>query len=604
MKRAALLFLLITVVIPLKAQFVEPFDTKIINNTDFLPYDNLNKKQSRAVLIVKKGVHVKVLNRSDLNSGRYRVRLDDGSIGWVPAEAFCEKGTVSVNSNLFAVGGGMCRNIYVDSCGETDLLLTEWITPNDYAQINQAIEMNLLPEAFRYLPPYTLLYNPVFKRIGFQLLQGYVHSELCTIFGEPEGRIDKGFTTGIDYLSAEDYFRNIINDEHYDSLGHFYKLGCFIMYDGKGIARNISSETMAIIPYDRKVYYYFYDAKLKKKLSGSEYYILIPSDVRVHNHTVYSNKYTPPSQKYSIPVVSDQLRAENASYYQDLADKEKTTQRAIEREKPSSFKSIAIRYLVFFFVLMFLRNYMRDNWRVHHIDPKIRLAILMAMALVLCPWPAHLLDGGRVGFWGYLGLFLAVLTAFVQIYNFWYAVRVAQTCRCPNCEKWCIPKITNEVMSSILVDDMPSYTNRSQRILIGKTASFVRNHKISDKDSETIISSSDIYKIETSVTLKYVRTADKRCDLCGHTWHVENEKVALPVRGPIVTKAFVREDHKWYDVTLVDDVEQSRRENGYTKRYKAAGVFDYDNWEPYLQRYVKGDTGALDEYYEKFFRDE
>jgi len=600
MKKPLLLLLLLVAVLPLKAQFVEPFDAKVLNNTTFLPYDNLKREQSEPVLIVKKGVHVKVLNRSGINSGRYRVRLDDGSVGWVPAEAFCEKATLGA----WDVGGGRCRNIHLDKYNNikgTDLLVSDNMTPQEYAQLNQAVETRLLPLAFMYLPPYYVDQSRVFSQVDGTHMKGYVHKELCEIFGEPEGRVDKGFTNAVKNLGAIDYFKNIVNNERYDTMVHQYELGYKVRYDKKGIARDNGGVKMMTIPYGSCT---LRSVTFERKLKTSVEYTYGIYGEGLRNWAVYSNVYTPAGQKYSVPEVTDQILADNEAYYRALADAENAAAREAERAKPDPFNKVAIRFIVFLVVILFLGSYLTKNRRVRYMFPGTRFIILLLAALALCPWPAHLFDGGTVGFWGYAGLAAAAFTAFVQMVNFWYAVGLEHGCRCPNCGKWCYPDISNEIKTDIRVDAKPVYTNSSPRILIGKTSPYRFNHKINNDDSETIIRTSDIYKIQTSVPLKYKRTADKCCDRCHHSWHVDNEKYSEPIKGPIITKAFVLDQHKWYDVTKINNVEKERRENGYTKRYKGAGAFDYDNWEPYLQRYVKGESGALDEYYEKYFKDE
>ena len=369
MKRTVLILLFLSFVVPLKGQFVEPFDTKIVNNAIFLPYDNLKADPGVRILIVKKGTHVKVLNRSDMDSGSYRVKLDDGSIGWVPAEAFCEKSTLQA-AGSYEVGGGRCRNIYVDKyIGETNLLITDHITPKEYAQINQVIEMRLLPAAFKYLKPYSLDKSQVYSRVDGTHIKGYVHKELCGLFGEPEGRIDRGFTKSAEGLGAIDYFRNIVNNERFDTMVHQYELGYCVKYDKKGIARDNGGVLITKIPYDNISSYTFRSVSLERKLKTSvEYTYNILGD-GIRNYTVYSNVFTPATQKYSIPEVTDQLRADNAAYYQALAEEEYAAQRAKERAKPDSFKKVAIRFVIFLIVLYLLVPFLSKNNKTKYIHP-------------------------------------------------------------------------------------------------------------------------------------------------------------------------------------------------------------------------------------------
>lgn len=601
MKKAIVLLVLLSMVFPLRAQFVGPFDTKIVNNALFRPYDSMSMNRDYPMLVVKKGTHVKVVNRSKIGSGWYRVKLDDGSIGWVSAEAFCEKGTVPTENGTYEVGGGKSRNIFVGKYDkEIDLLVTAKMSSQAYAVLCQSIELLMLPESFRYLPPYTFEERGAYYVSDYDHVKGYTHKELQAMFGEPEGRIDKGFTKNHRGLGAIDYYGNVFYAKARDKKDLLYSLGYEVKYDKNGIARENGGTHEAVIPSSKINYDIFSTTFERKFQSDIEYTYTIKSG---ELSTAYADIYTPKGQKYSIPQVTAQLRADNDAYYKSLTAANNKREKAIKDAQPDPFRKV-FWHLVLFLIVAYVVWWLLLNYgRIHYTSPYGRFLVLLVVMAVAMPWPTHLLDGGDVGFWGKCGLVIGLASAVIFMINFWYRFKLTGICKCPSCGRWVLPYINGEHRINPRIDNAPVYTQANRRIKVGTASPYSYIHKFNnDKESESRTEFNDLFIVETTVCLKYKRSAEKCCPRCLHNWSVEGENVTEELLGPI---AFVTETwtkHDYTEVTKLGDKVIREEDRTYTDLTHKGANFDYDNWEPYFRRYEKGDKHALEEYYEKFFK--
>ena len=601
MKKAIVLLVLLSMVFPLRAQFVGPFDTKIVNNALFRPYDQMSTKHEFPLLVVGKGTHVKVVNRSNIGSGWYRVKLDDGSIGWVSAEAFCGKGTVPTEVGTLEVGGGKSRNIYVGQYDrKVEQLVAADMTPKNYAILCQTIELLMLPEAFRYLPPYTFEERGAYYLNDYDHVKGYTQKEIQAMFGEPEGRIDKGFTKNHKGLSAIDYFGNVIDYKTQYKKEYIYYLGYYVKYDKSGIVRENGSTRQAAVQ-SSKMNYGVHSVSFENRWKTPLEYTSGIKDGTLSY--IYTNVYTPKGQRYSIPTVTDQIRNDNEAYYKAISKAQTDREKSIKDAQPDPFRKV-FWHLVLFLIVAYVVWWLLLNYgRIHYTSPYGRFLVLLVVMAVAMPWPTHLLDGGDVGFWGKCGLVIGLASAVIFMINFWYRFKLTGICKCPHCGKWVLPYINGEHRINPRIDNAPVYTQANRRIKVGTASPYSYIYKFNnDKESESRTEFNDLFIVETTVCLKYKRSAEKCCPRCLHNWSVEGENVTEELLGPI---AFVTETwtkHDYTEVTKLGDKVIREEDRTYTDLTHKGANFDYDNWEPYFRRYEKGDKHALEEYYEKFFK--
>ena len=221
---------------------------------------------------------------------------------------------------------------------------------------------------------------------------------------------------------------------------------------------------------------------------------------------------------------------------------------------------------------------------------------MILLTLVLFPWPFE------SGFWGVVGMLIGGFFGILYIKEFIRASKESEVDRCPQCGSWDEPYIDVLRTWNFQVNEKPEENKDDGRIKINTSGPFYGTRSLGGNDSETTIDIYETYMLGTTVTLEYMRKADKTCRNCHHKWCATEQRYET-IRGPILFRTYNTRTHEWYDVTKVNGVEVERKENGYTgPRESAGGTFDYDRWHPYLNRYIRGESGALDEYYKKYFK--
>ena len=111
---------------------------------------------------------------------------------------------------------------------------------------------------------------------------------------------------------------------------------------------------------------------------------------------------------------------------------------------------------------------------------------------------------------------------------------------------------------------------------------------------------------KTQMNVEWDCYREMRCPRCGTIYTVKTRELKETVPGPICyeTKTVTTEEYIRIKQLLVDgrvEKELERRHMTETIGKERRRSYDYDRYEPYFKRYEKGDEGALDEYYSKYF---
>lgn len=543
MKRILTLFILFLLGISLlRAQYIGPFDIKTLCETEFRLYDNISPKHKMPVNKVGKGVHVRVLSRSAAGTGLFRVQLDDGSIGWISSDA------------CYAPGA-------------------------------------FIPEAFVYLPPFPSdhAFDTVFKVEQLQPI-GYTWQELRKVFGDPEGRLDKGFTRGHEKIGIVEVFSAIRG--YTDSSGKT-SMGAYFVYNKKGILSEDYDVTLRVMSG------YFRNTEsfpLPRKDRPFRSLDAIPHDV------TYNNIYTKAGIKYGVPDVPiETIEAAEELRQQKLAAEKAAARKAFT---PDSWKKALFRLLLLLVIINLAQSYFLTrplNW-----NHRWRILSFLAVVFIFYPYPAGMFSLEHdVGFWGKVEIWIGAVMLFIGIYNFFYHTRRRGTEKCPHCGKW-MNVYLKDLHYSDFENETPTSNSASMRLLLSTYGPINYVEKKDEDNSRAVSETQRTYMVQSDMIINCKRSATHCCRYCNYEWFVK-ESWSFNVYGPILTQVESEKVYSWDDVTKTIDqnsgtvVKEERSSNGYTDVKIISTDYDYDRYEPYYKRFCAGDDKAIDEYYDTYW---
>ena len=608
MKRLCIICLGLILSFPSSAGTIEPFDVKVLRKTEFALCEALNYSPQYGglqVWLLNKGVHVKILEQSSVNSGRLRVRLDDGSIGWIPTEALCERCEIEVDDRYcYPIVSETVTYQVADECWmyydnppynrifplrDSDGDPTNWYTyqlsSDIYQHICDYILQNLLPEAYRHLPAYPRKYKTIYQIGGkpekIDHLCGYSRDEIESMFGEPEGFAGPGLSMLSGYTIA-----------FYDKVGYnndmgYVHPGILVVYDNGGLARAVLTTNYLSVDMSGPNKPVLERIDLEPRLNpDSQLVERTIASVRTRN--VYKDIYTPAHQTYGVP---DYIVEPEAV----------TTDSAPVKPKRHSFREALIRLFILWLVFKIAARILSDrpqDWSIQK-----RLMLLLPVGLIAFPYPAGLFSGS-IGFIGWLELLVGGFIIYVIANNFVYYGKRQGKETCPKCKRWCRTTLSDVRLSNIVGEDVTTPAG-SPRKVIGSIAPTSTVRRTGVEDSRLLTKSGIRYMVETEMYVKYDRTAVHHCSHCGHQW-TKTEHWSEKVRGPILFTTRVTESEDWEDVTKVDTGdgmrEVDRTPRSEKRYYDEDSSYDYERYEPYFNAYYKnGDKDALDRYYRDYF---
>ena len=622
MKRFLLILVLAAVSLNLSGS-VRPFNTKIVKDTEFtLAVDaNVEKTGYRPMFVffLKKGVNVTVLGRSAVDPGRFHVKLGDGSKGWVPAEAFCDKTEVTVSTpkgkRTYQLGKDTCQKHF---SGTRDS------ASNEYSLLNQAIVNTCLPEAYKYLALHAGHGSTVCKiKGGIQSLYGnymypvnevlgFEYEEIESSFGEKEGRHLVYYADILTGKADDDHVYTglyVVYDKDYRAVGVFAPGDYSRPAKGlvvtemtpptppttEGILRGVRPEYASMV---------FTDTEIK----GSGWKDGPPRILTKEDREGY--------------VVTDDPFGDNLEEGEPMLEKEQRQQLEREqrtkflRENPTffrnkyghdTFKWALLHILIFLLAYVLIDQALEHRWFGYNFN--VYWWIFLVLMLVTFPYPQDLFSNFfHWGLWGGCEIAIGLFLAFIFWENF---VSMGKNMGfhgyawCWGCYRWVEPRWGKSRITQYDCDK-PKKDPRDMHVMVKKLPPHCFDKTEVDGQGKSYKETTSIHLVASVMKVHATRLTQCSCPRCGRKW-TDSEIVTEEVRGPIIREqrmerieSFIEKTKKFNPITGEEEEIDSRDVTN-TENFVEFRHSDFDNYNPYFKRYLAGDEDALGEYYTKYW---
>lgn len=244
--------------------------------------------------------------------------------------------------------------------------------------------------------------------------------------------------------------------------------------------------------------------------------------------------------------------------------------------------------------IRYILNYGSNEWAVSR--------------CLLLPLPVALL--GVVYLWRLPFLsFLVGAALVVVVYGLPYMLldEAIEKRRCPRCHRYVHPKVWNREEGKF---HGHNYTKTSRRECMG-----YHDEMTGDRQAGTHYHYEE-YKYETVMSVYQDVSLSVVCPKCKHMWDQETVESRPSVRGPILveiidtsrthsttitTTTTTLEDE--YGNVLDRKEEEERDTHTSSETDNSRSRYDVARYRPYYDKYINGDKGALDRYYEECWDD-
>lgn len=258
---------------------------------------------------------------------------------------------------------------------------------------------------------------------------------------------------------------------------------------------------------------------------------------------------------------------------------------------PWAITGILIGILLLFNLLLWLWirfgfNYGSNNW----VTTKCLLWELIPLAwaiLYVFRWPLL------------AAVFFGIFVASAGISAWFYYVNNIDDIRCRSCHKWIKP-IQIKAKGGKFYGDNYQKTNRE--VLLDRTIY---------GDTET-----RVYKVETVMSVTQDMTYTLKCPECGFIWDKDVRESRPSVRGPILKLIVTTTTYRWKEITervtetrssvsgeLLDTHTETDVRHRSSTSTDIHERYDIDRYFPYFLRHIRGDSKAIDEYYNTYWDD-
>ena len=615
MKRLLLLAALLLATLNLFGS-VRPFNTKIVKDTEFTLCQDANVAETgfkpAYVFYIKKGVTVTVIGRSAVDPGRLHIKLGDGSRGWVPAEAFCDKTEITVKTGkgtkTYHLGKDACKKYFSEARKERS---------DEYSLLCQTILNEYLPEAYRHLAVHAGHGSSLCElKGGFDSLYGCFESVIEEVLGDGEGVVGPAFKekngrflfyyadvytgkagsssvyTGLYVVYDKDYRAvNVIAPQDFKRSKKGLKITPMISpkpHTEEGIQRGIQPEYPSMV---------FSNLSIKDE-SWEPGPPKVLTDTDRKEYTVIDDAYG----TEETPWDREEQRSKEEEYKRTHAPV--TPSFTTNRNGHDTFKWALIRILFYFAVLVIVellfekgvvRNYNAFWWGY------------LLVSIAAFPFPLDFFSHFfHWGLWGgceiVIGLFLA--------YCLWDLVSGLANnrnwVRCPGCHKWVVVRDRFNYHLVNYSNDKPKKDPMFQPVLV--RTSDPRDYEKKDVSGQGAAyrDTDKLYYYASRMLIHATQVSTCRCPNCSAKWK-DRTLWTGEVRGPIIQEERTERIKSYIEKTLERDprdgkmVEKQRVEKEERDNFMKTAHIDYKNYEPYFKRYAAGDDDAPGEYYIKYW---
>lgn len=548
----------------LRAQ-IEPFEYRLVKDTQFTLAEYAASSGSpegpRQVFSVKKGTVVTVLNRSAATPW-LRIRLGDGSIGWVSPEAF----------------GGK------------------------------------LPAAFSALPAYGVDYGSIYRfPSGIGGLMGHDRATVESLIGEPDAVAGNGFTTK-GGLTCSYYAR--VGCESMDD-DHIYT-GIYVFYDKDGVAASEYTYHDFCITGQysgMKVISVFPPVGAREGVyQFGEYTDRSYHDRYRRSGTFAAPEVTPADVEAArvAPVVHAREGMSYEAPKTSLGERLGDVVDFLEDYYPpwpwidgDTFKSALVRILLFLAVFILGGKLVMDKMTSYNFRTRYILFIILLLAFF--PWPQYFFtEMWEWNFWGWTGFVVGAFFLAFGLPNVIGSIKDEGWVKCRKCRRWVMPSEILKTVRRNPSNDKPKPDGSFTRVLV-ETGEPKDSVERNGEDTKSVRKVKKTYVQPSRMLIHFDRDTVCRCPRCNGTLHVTGVETE-EVRGPIIW-TYDTDTVKSYrekEITRTPDGRTVEEHTSEPKEEKSSHTdlihIDYDNYGPYYKRYCAGDEDALGEYYVKYWK--
>ena len=622
MKRFLLILVLAAVSLNLSGS-VRPFNTKIVKDTEFTLAVDANVEKTgykpMFVFFLKKGVNVLVLGRSAIDPGRFHVKLGDGSKGWIPAEALCDKTEVTVSTP----NGQRTYQLSKDTCKKY-FSGTRDGASNEYSLLNQAIVNTCLPEAYKYLALHEGHGKNVCKlRDGIESLYGHYEYPVNEVLGFDFEEIGPSFAEKEGRHLV--YYADVLTGKA--DNGYVYT-GLYVVYDKEYRAVSVFAPedfkrpkkglevTEVIIPAQPNREELVRDVR-------PQYASLVFTDTKIKvEHWEDGPPRTLTDEDRKGYVLTDDAYVSNLEKDEAvIKEKEEKAQERRQkaqwlRENPTffrnkyghdTFKWALLHILIFLLAYVLIDQAFAHRWFGYNFN--VYWWIFLVLMLVTFPYPQDLFSNFfHWGIWGGCEVAIGLFLAFIFWENF---VSMGKNMGfhgyawCWGCYRWVEPRWGKSRITQYDCDK-PKKDPRDMQVMVKKLPPNCFDKTEVDGQGKSYKETTSIHLVASVMKVHATRLTQCSCPRCGRTW-TEREIITEEVRGPIIREqrmerieSYVEKTRKVNPITGEEEEIDSRNVTN-TENFVEFRHSDFDNYNPYFKRYLAGDEDALGEYYIKYW---